>query len=151
MSFWSTFIRPCTIHQVNFRYIFFVLGVNYFGYGSSKSPSPAQGDCSQIGGNLASFVSQDDIDRIISVMPDSSWYYWTGLKYTQSSNSWSFIDGTDTTFALSMIGAQSYSSDKCVLIQSSGTFVPTHCTESRQFICQIGQHPIPTDPPSSSG
>jgi hypothetical protein len=42
--------------------------VNYFGYGSSKSPSQAQGYCQSIGGNLASFVSQDDIDRIISVI-----------------------------------------------------------------------------------
>ncbi len=122
--------------------------------GSSASPSDAQVACSGTGGNLASFISQDDIDNMKNVMPDPYWYYWTGLRYTKSSDSWSFIDGTNTVFALSKLPTlttHSYHSDKCVKMRGNGALYPTHCTEVRHYICQIGQHPVPTDPPSSSG
>ncbi len=85
------------------------------------------------------------------VMPDRHWYYWTGLRYTKSSESWSFIDGTDTVFALSKLSAHSYHSDKCVKMLGNEALYPTDCNEVRPFICQYGQLPVSTDPPSSSG
>ena len=88
---------------------------------------------------------------MIKVMTDGSHYYWTGLMFTHSTDSWSFIDGTDTTFAMTKITPQTYHSNQCVMIRGDGILNPTHCTESRRHICQDGRHPVPTDPPSSSG
>ena len=71
--------------------------------------------------------------------------------FTHSTDSWSFIDGTDTTFAMTKITPQTYHSNQCVMIRGDGILNPTHCTESRRHICQDGRHPVLTDPPSSSG
>ncbi len=127
-----------------------VLGVRYSAYGFTRSYSDAKTFCENLGGsNLASFVSEDDINSMVKVMPDPNLGYWTGLKYTHLSASWSFTDGTDTAFALSKILMNAtYHSDMCVLI-SGDRIYPTHCTEARLFICQTGQDPAFTVPPSS--
>ena len=129
-----------------------VLGVHYYAYGFIRSYPNAQALCENSNGsNLASFVSEDDIYSMVKIMPDPNWGYWTGLKYTHLSDSWSFIDGTDTAFALSKILMNTtYHSDMCVLIRGDGIY-PRHCSEVRLFICQTGQDPAFTVPPGSAG
>ena len=128
---------------------FFVLGVNYQAWGDVKSHSNAQTLCQTRGGtNLASFVSQDNINRIeesiAQIQGSGSWDFWTGLKYTKSSDTWSFIDGTDTTFALSQVNLpemQNVHTDQCMMIRGNGDLSITHCSESRRVVCQNGHHP----------
>ncbi|CAB4010618.1 Hypothetical predicted protein [Paramuricea clavata] len=127
--------------------------VNYYGFGFTHSHSDAQLQCqSQFGdgGNLASFSSQDDIDRITTVMVDKNMYCWTGFKYTKSTDSWSFTDGTDTKFALLKVRSQCCNSDMCALILGDGKLYSANCSKSRQYICQTGRHPVLTDPSSNS-
>lgn len=129
------------------KVICIVLGVSYFGWGESKQYSQAQALCQALegGANLASFVNQDNINKIKESVEniDSSWDYWTGLKYTKSSGIWSFIDGADTTFAVSKVTLpQNVHEDQCVKINgNNGQLSVTHCTEARPCVCQLGQHP----------
>ncbi len=129
-----------------------VLGVRFYAFNFTRSYPAAQIFCENLNvSNLASFVSEDDINSMVKVMPDPKLRYWTGLKYTHLNDSWSFIDGTDTAFALSKILMNAtYHSDMCVLISGDGIY-PTHCTEVRLFICQTGQDPAFTVPLSSAG
>lgn len=77
-------------------------------------------------------------------------YWWTGLKYNKSADTWYFMDGTDTTFALSKVhGKQYFELDKCVVIRNNGTIYPIDCAEQNEFICQTGQDP--TNLPTLSG
>ena len=125
--------------------------VTYHGDDTPRSRYDARRSCEGRGYNLASFTSQDDINEMKNVMTDQSHFYWTGLMFTHSTRSWGFIDGADTTFAMTKITAQTYHSNQCVMIRGDGTLNPTHCTEARRYICQHGRHPAPTDPPNSSG
>ncbi len=124
----------------------------------------AQNKCRDMGGNLASFTSQNDINRMILGQPnqpyrptDPSWEYWTGLAYysSGSSGSWSFVDGTNTSFALTLLDpnptSSYYDSDKCVLISGERKLRAITCDERRKYICQIAQHEITTDITASSG
>lgn len=105
-----------------------------------KSHSDAQTFCQAVGTNLASFVSEDNsnsmIESIRQVGGSDNSYYWTGLKYIKSSGTWSFIDGADTTFAVSKVTPpQNVHSDKCVMIRGDGQLFVTFCTEERRFVC----------------
>ena len=131
---------------------FFVLGqVTYHGFAIPKSNSNAQIECVRYSGNLASFTNQDNIENIKDVISliGIDLHYWTGLRCTNSNNSWSFIDGADTNFAESKIGPQCNDSDKCVEIGNNGQLSTTICSAEKRFICQQGQHP--TEPPTSTG
>ena len=123
--------------------------MQYFGWGQSKTYLQAQAFCQGIGGgNLASLVNQHNINSIVESVQDIgvSWYYWTGLTYTKSSGTWSFIDGADTTFAVAKVTLPEHvHNDQCVMIHGNGDLSVTHCTEVRPFVCQQGQHP--TNPP----
>ena len=138
-----TFTEKCMKNTL----VLFVLGVvQYEVFNEQLSYSDAQSYCvNQNSLNLASFVSQDSLGNMISYIRSQnspSSYYWTGLKHTKSSNTWSFMDGADTTFAVSQVtlpsGAQN---DQCVLISGTGELSVTHCTEGRGIVCQSGQHP----------
>ena len=123
--------------------------MNYQAWGDVKSHSNAQTLCQTRGGtNLASFVSQDNINSIVGsiaqIQGSGSWNFWTGLKYAKSSDTWSFIDGAETMFALSKVNLaqmQNVHNDQCMMIRGDGHLSITHCTESRRVVCQDGHHP----------
>lgn len=108
------------------------------------SHSEAQGACQKqhSGGNLASFVSEDNINSMIESIeqiPGSErLYFWTGLKYTQANDTWSFIDGANTTLAVSIVRRLPTNSS-CVSIRGDGNLSVTLCGESKPFICQVVQ------------
>ena len=138
--------------SVHLHELFFVLGqVTYQGFAISKSYSNAQIECARYGENLASFTNQDNIENIKDVISPFGidLHYWTGLRCTNSNNSWSFMDGADTNFAKSKIGPQCNDSDKCVEISNNGQLFINVCSAEKGFICQKGQHP--TEPPTSTG
>ena len=134
---------------------FFVLGqVAYHGFAVPKSTyANAQTECARNDENLASFTNQDNIiienikDVISPIGIDL--HYWTGLRCTNSNNSWSCIDGADINFAESKIGPQCNDPDKCVEISNNGQLFITVCSSEKGFICQKGQHPA--EPPTSTG
>lgn len=130
-------------------HLFLVLDpVVYQSFLLSKSFSNAQAYCQSHGGNLASFVSQDEINAIIEVLSNSA---WTGLYCKKTSKAWSFIDGSNTTFAMSLLQS-SCNCDKCVKINEDGTLDPVQCDTSTEFVCQTGHRIIdPTNPPGSTG
>ena len=124
--------------------IFFVVDVvrHYLVIGLTKSHSDAQKACQQGNTNLASFVSQDDIYRMkaeTSLIDQSgSWYFWTGLKYAKSNDTWIFIDAADTTFAKSIVTLpENVHTDRCVRIHGDGKLSVTHCTDQYGFVCQV--------------
>ena len=128
---------------------FVVLGVQYVAFAQPVlTHSDAQTACQNTTMKLASFVSEDNINSFKDIVQniDVS-FYWTGLKYTKSSDTWSFVDGADTTFAVANLTLpQSIYSDQCVMIHRNGNLVQLcSCTEGRPFVCQQGQHP--THPP----
>ena len=130
----------------------FVLGVEYQAFGSSKSHAEAQKECRGFNQqNLSSFVSPANIDKIIESFKDLNVrWYWTGLKYKNSSCNWSFIDGADTRFAVSRVSVvlKNVHYDKCVAINGTKQFSAIDCDEKRSYVCQKGQHP--TGPPMST-
>lgn len=136
------------MYEKYFGIVFFGLGVVMYHVFNSptSSYSEAQSFCMQYSMSLASFVDQENlnsmIDAIGRISNSQSSYYWTGLKHTKSSNTWSFTDGADTTFAVSQVTLPSGAhSDQCVLISGTGALSVTHCTEGRGIVCQSGQHP----------
>ena len=135
----------------------FIGGVSYHFDDEGINREKPQEKCRGMGGNLPSFTSQDDINIIIDLITDQNWEYWTGLKYNKSdsSGSWIFDDGTNTSFALTLFDAtrRAYPSghDECVLISGAGELRATTCDEGRKYICQITQHEITTDITASSG
>jgi hypothetical protein len=137
--------------RINHNFTIRVGAAIYSAHDNTRTHTEAESFCQNINSKLATFTSQNDIDRIKNVIPDMNHRYWTGLKFTHLTGSWGFTDGTDTQFALTLITTQSYHSDQCVLIQGSGALTPTHCTEGRKIICQKNQHPVSSDPTSSSG
>jgi hypothetical protein len=117
----------------------------------------AQASCSvkASGYNLASFTSQAEIDEMKRVMTHDGGEYWTGLKYTKSTDSWNFTDGTDAKFALSLpflTRADHNAVTQCMLINSYGTLRATHCNGIWKYICcRADQNYSTTVPPTSSG
>lgn len=98
----------------------------------------AQQNCEERGGNLMSFASENEMARMAEAATDIARSYWTGLKYTLTTQTWSFADGTDTTFALGMISHSStYYGDQCVLINGNRKLQVVYCAEKRAFICQF--------------
>ena len=119
----------------------------------AKSFNSAQTYCqSRVnGGNLASFISQDKIEAIIKVLPRSR-IAWTGLCCKKLSKSWSFIDGTDTAFALSLLQSPACASGTCVKIHKDGTLQSVSCDFTGEFVCQTSQRLLdPTNLAGSSG
>ncbi|CAB4040197.1 Hypothetical predicted protein, partial [Paramuricea clavata] len=111
----------------------------------------AQSRCEKSGYNLASFTSQAEIGQMETVMTDKNWEYWTGLKYTKSTDSWKFTDGTDTQFASRLLWLSNTNS-QCVLIRGDGTLRATHCDGDWKYICcRVDQDHPRTVPPTSSG
>lgn len=113
---------------------------------SSKNHIDAQKYCETNGKTLASFVNQDDINKILAKLPDPAHEYWTGLKYTRSYGNWSFYDNANTDFAIRKLSLSSnFNNDQCITVkgQDHGTFEIKHCTEGRKVLCQTGQHSLP--------
>lgn len=131
-------------------HLFLVLdSVVYHSFLLSKSFSDGQAYRQSQGGNLASFVNQDEINAVIEVLVSDS--AWTGLYCKKTSEAWSFIDGSNTTFAMSLLQS-SCNCDKCVKINEDGTLDPVQCGSSTEFVCQTGHRIIdPTNPPGSTG
>ena len=128
----------------------------YVGWIVSKSHSEAQKFCQQHNQSLASFISQENINYIKRVIQQmkigSDVDCWTGLMYIESNDTWSFVDGADTTFAVSNVTRpQNIQNDKCVMIHSNGHLSVTHCTEIRPFVCQGGKHSINLPIATSTG
>ena len=139
------------MYEIILTGVFFVLGVDYQASADVlKSHLEAPTLCQErTSTNLASFVSQDNINSFVeSIAPiqgSGSWDFWTGLQHAKSNDTWSFIDGADTTFALSKVNLaqmQNVHNDQCMMIRGDGHLSITHCTESRRVVCQDGHHPI---------
>ena len=125
----------------------FVLGDSpYLAWGLCRLHSEAQNFCQKQDKNLASFVSQDDIECMkgrIEQVESQNESFWTGLRCTTSNGTWSFIDGADTTFAASKVNLTScVNSDLCVMIHRDGRFSVTLCDTRGGFVCR--------DPPMSN-
>lgn len=127
----------CTLLR-NLYYLFFhVLGPKYSIFTNLYSYPKAQAACQHKYGNLASFTTMDDIITIKRLANNSGYrHWWTGLKYNKSSDAWYFIDGTDTRFALSMLGIRHFESDKCVAINKIMTLDADDCAKSFGYICE---------------
>ena len=112
----------------------------------AKTQKEAQAYCKMhTDGNLTSFTSQGDIDKIMSVVHNlAQKVIWTGLMYIKSTDSWTFIDGADTSFAVSMI-LGIHDKDTCV-VMSAGILLKFTCGESLFYICQTRRHPLFTSP-----
>lgn len=109
----------------------------YSSFTNVSSHTEAQTVCQHKGGNLVSFASQDDIDTIHRLAGSSNYNcWWTGLKYNKSLDTWHFIDGTDTEFALSILGNRFFESDKCVVIDNQETLHPDDCAKRMSYICE---------------
>ena len=139
------------------KLIFFALGdIVYQAFGIPKSRSAAQTFCKKTNTSLASFVNQNNIESILDTITlingNGSLYFWTGLKYTKSNCTWSFIDGADTTFAiLKVILPKPVHNDQCVVIRGDGQLFGEDCAEGRQFVCQQGELPIDSPKAISTG
>jgi hypothetical protein len=130
----------------------FIGNVSYYpNHTAAISYNEAQSRCEKSGYNLASFTSQTEIGQMKTVMTDTNWEYWTGLKYTKSTEPWKFTDGTDTQFASRLLSTTDTNS-QCVLIRGDGTLLATHCDGDRKYICcRVDQDHPRTVPPTSSG
>ena len=127
--------------------------MSYHGYFDEKSFNSSQTFCQGLGndGNLASFINQDEIKEIIKAL-GSSKIAWTGLCCKNMSKSWSFIDGTDTEFALSLLQSPACVPGTCVKIHKNGTLQSVSCDFPGRLVCQTGQRLFdPTNLPGSAG
>lgn len=130
-----------------------VTALQYSSWYCLRNHSEAQTFCEGEGGILASFANQDNINLMVQKVPElgdgKHSLLWTGLKYTQSNGTWSFIDRVDTTFAVSKVSnlSQPVYSDQCVTISSNWILNVTNCTEEKIFFCQNGE--LPTDSPTA--
>ena len=103
-------------------------------------------------GNLTSFTSQADIDRIMSAVHNPAYKnFWTGLVYVNSSDSWEFIDGADTNFAVSKILKIRIFQDEFCVVMSEGKLLTYRCKVALLYICQTRLHPFYTNPPIQTG
>ena len=119
---------------------FVLLGVKYSSFTNNSSHTEAQTVCQHKGGNLASFAIQDDLDPIRRLIGSSSYnLWWTGLKYNKPVNIWYFLDGTDTRFALSILGNRYFEFDKCVAIDNQMALHPDDCKKPMNYICENDQ------------
>ena len=124
--------------------IFNGVDVKYTVFPGDKSRSEAKTECERNNGTLPSFVNENDINKILEATGHSGHEYWTGLKYSDSSGKWSFDDNASTTFAMTKFSQPlNLNSYTCVIMESSGTFNVSHCTESRRVLCQTGQRSPP--------
>ena len=133
-----------------------VLGVKlykiFLNFRASYSAAQTKCEHSGGGGHLVSFSSEEDFNTIHSILMQITCcsFWWTGLRYTNSSDSWHFTDGADTSFALSVLrGKQYFERDKCVVIRSNGTIYPIDCEEESHCFCQTSQDA--TAQPTSAG
>ena len=142
-----------TCYKFKLFFFFFCLGVEHYTFFHLRvSHSAAQKRCKYNGGNLVSFSSQEKYDTISYLITRFSCcpYWWTGLKYYKSTDTWLFIDGTVTKFALSILyGNKYFQQDKCVVICKNGTIYPIDCAEESDFICWTGHDSMGT--PTFSG
>jgi hypothetical protein len=131
----------------------FIGNVSYYpNHTAAISYNEARSRCEKSGYNLASFTSQVEIDQMKTVMTGTSWEYWTGLKYTKSTESWKFTDGTDTQFASRLLSRTDTNSQYVLIHAGDGTLRATHCDERRKYICCRVNHDVPRSvPPTSSG
>ena len=130
--------------------------MEYQGFAEPTRHLEAQSECQKGNANLASFVSEDNIKRMADAVrlidQSSSWYFWTGLRYTISSGTWSFIDGADITFAKSKVTLpEGVHQNQCVMINGDEQLSVTHCNGKRRFICQQGRHPTDSPIATSTG
>ena len=100
----------------------------------------AEDYCKMFGGHLFSFTDKNElhsIAQLLNIFKDSK--YWTGLMY-DSSDTWSFSDGT-TMKKESMISQPRHrQAGKCVYVKRENG-VPSlksqACEASNDFICQF--------------
>ena len=136
------FQKPIIFSNVNLYTGFssLLLGVKYSSFTNLTLHAEAQTVCQHKGGNLASFAIQDDLDTIRRLIGSSSYnLWWTGLKYYKSVDTWYFLDGTNTRFALSILGNRYFEFDKCVAIDNQMTLHPGDCKRPMNYICENDQ------------
>ena len=110
--------------------------VTYKVFKQKKSWDDARSHCMSLGGELAMFANQEELDLVINVNESSLTKYWIGLQDVNSDGTLKWINGGNMEWA-NWRGGEPNRSGRCgYMLAKTGQWGDHHCSVEYGFICK---------------